>query len=223
MIAAENLVIGYSDAPVCAPITFSVQPGHALAVVGPNGAGKSTLLRTLVGVLEPLSGDVSVLGAPLDERAVDFRAAVATVFDDDAFFPSLTVAEHLRLVTAGHRVPHAAEVIDGVLETFGIGSLADRFPGSLSSGQRRRFLLASAFARPRSLLILDEPEQRLDLSMRRELAALLVEETSHEGAVILACHDTEMIRTVADTALLIREDGSAAIVTPSEAAAALEE
>ena len=94
MIAVERLVIGYSDAPVCAPLTFVVRPGQALAVVGPNGAGKSTLLRTLVGILEPLSGDVSVLGAPLDERTAEFRAAVATVFDDDAFFPSLTVAEH---------------------------------------------------------------------------------------------------------------------------------
>lgn len=221
-LTVEELRIGYFEASICDQITLSIDPGDALVVVGPNGAGKSTFLRTIVGTLDPIDGAVEVMGAPLDERTADFRASVATVFDDDAFFPSLTVAEHLRLVTAGHRVPDAADVIEGVLETFGVEELSDRFPSSLSSGQRRRFLLASAFARPRSLLVLDEPEQRLDLNMRRRLAALLVEEKEKGGAVVLACHDTEMIRRVGTRALLITEDGTTSIVTPDEAAQALE-
>lgn len=147
---------------------------------------------------------------------------MTTVFDDDAFFPSLTVAKHLRLVTAGHRVPDAADVIEGVLDAFGVSELSDRLPASLSSGQRRRFLLASAFARPRSLLILDEPEQRLDLAMRRTLAELLVEEREQGGAVIIACHDPGMIRSVGTSALLILDDGSASVVPVEVAAAALE-
>lgn len=222
VLSTEALRIGYHEAAVCNPITLHVDSGEVLVVVGPNGAGKSTFLRTIVGTLEPIRGSVQIMGAALDERTVDFRATVATVFDDDAFFPSLTVAEHLRLVTAGHRVPDAANVIAGVLEMFGVDELSDRFPHSLSSGQRRRFLLASAFARPRSLLILDEPEQRLDLAMRRRLSDLLLEEKAQGGAVILACHDTEMIRTVGSQALLINDDGTTAVVSPDDAALALE-
>lgn len=222
LLEVDDLAIGYDEAVVCDPITLEMTSGEILAVVGPNGAGKSTFLRTVVGTLEAVSGDVRLFGAPRDERTVEFRSAVATVFDDDSFFPSLTVAEHLRLVTAGHRVPNAADVIEGVLDTFGVGELADRFPASLSSGQRRRFLLASAFARPRSLLLLDEPEQRLDLAMRRRLSELLLDEKEQGGTVILACHDTEMIRAVADRALLITDDGATSIVSPEQAASALE-
>lgn len=221
-LATKDLRIGYGDVVVCGPISLSVEPGEILVVVGPNGAGKSTFLRTIVGILEPLEGGIRVLGDPLDERSSRFRAGVATVFDDDAFFPALTVAEHLRLVTAGHRVSNAADAIEGVLDVFGVGDLSDRFPSSLSSGQRRRFLLASAFVRPRSLLVLDEPEQRLDLAMRRRLVELLRDEREQGGSVILACHDTEMIRSVADRALLILADNSTAIVSADDAARALE-
>lgn len=223
VLSLTKLSIGYEETAVCDLIDLEVSEGEAVAVVGPNGAGKSTLLRSVVGILEPLEGSVTAFGQPLDERTAAFRAMVATVFDDDAFFPSLTVAEHLRLVTAGHRVSGAAQVISSVLETFGLGELGDRFPGSLSSGQRRRFLLAAAFARPRSLLVLDEPEQRLDVRMRRELAELLVEEKDSGGAVLLACHDPGMIRTVADRALLIHDSGRVSIVSPGDAAAALQE
>jgi len=142
---------------------------------------------------------------------------VAVVFDDDAFFPALTVEEHLAIVSAGHGVEDVEEVIASELEFFGLKALATSRPYNLSSGQRRRMLLASAFVRPRSLLVLDEPEQRLDTAMRHRLATRLRAEVDAGLALLVVTHDPEFLTTVATKALFIAD--TVHPMTPAQAAA----
>ncbi len=219
-VRARALEVGYGAAPVCAPVSFTLRPGKAVALVGPNGSGKSTVLRAVLGLLAPMSGTVTVLGAPVDERSADFRRAVASVLDDDAWFPALTVGEHLDLVARGHGVAEADAVVDGLLEDFGLWDEAVSMPTALSSGQRRRLLLASAFARPRALLVLDEPEQRLDTSMRESLTERLQAEKAAGVAVLLATHDPDLVLAVADRAVLVG-DQECPVLSPVQAVAAL--
>src|SRR5690625_4235695 len=150
LLSTRELSVGYSEEPVCAPITLELAAGEAVAVIGANGTGKSTFLRTVLGLQEPLGGHVELLGAEPDPRTGDLRAAVASVLGDDAFFPALTVTEHLLLTALGHRVPEAREVVTDLVEDFGLTDRADALPAALSSGQRRRVLPAAAFVRPRS-------------------------------------------------------------------------
>ena len=100
----------------------------------------------------------------------------------------------------------AQEVVAGLLEEFGLTDHARSLPVALSSGQRRRLLLAAGFVRPRSLLVLDEPEQRLDRGMRDRLAARIVAEKEAGGAVLLATHDPDLLRAVADRAVHVADD-----------------
>ena len=202
---AQDLLVGYGGAPVCAPVTFTLQPGRALALVGANGSGKSTVLRAVIGLLEPAGGKLTILGQPVDEREAAFRAAVSSVLDDDAYFPSLSVAEHLYLVARGHGVLDAWDRVEELLDEFGLDDHAASLPVSLSSGQRRRLLLAAGFARPRSLLVLDEPEQRLDRRMLATLTDRLLAEKAAGGAVLMASHDPDLVRAVADRALHLDE------------------
>ena len=206
VVRAQDLLVGYGGAPVCAPVTFTVPPGRAVALVGANGSGKSTVLRAVIGLLEPAGGKLTVLGQPVDERSVAFRAAVSSVLDDDAYFPSLSVSEHLYLVARGHGVLDAWDRVGELLDEFGLADHAKSLPVSLSSGQRRRLLLAAGFARPRSLLVLDEPEQRLDQHMLSALADRLIAEKRAGGAVLMASHDPELVRAVADRGLLLADD-----------------
>ncbi len=217
-VRARDLLVGYGAAPVCAPVTFTLGSGKVLALVGPNGSGKSTVLRAVIGLLEPVGGSVQVLGAAVDERTAEFRAAVSSVLDDDAYFPSLSVAEHLYLVARGHGVLDAWDRTDELLEEFGLADHARALPVALSSGQRRRLLLAAGFARPRSLLVLDEPEQRLDRRMRSALAQRLLDEKAAGGAVLLATHDADLVAAVADRALYLADDRNE-LLSPREAAA----
>ncbi|WP_448629076.1 ABC transporter ATP-binding protein [Cellulomonas soli] len=217
VVRAQDLLVGYGGAPVCAPVSFTVSPGTVLALVGANGSGKSTVLRSIIGLLEPSGGTLRVFGAPVDERDVTFRTRVSSVLDDDAYFPALTVAEHLYLTARGHGVLGADDVVAELLEEFGLSEHARSLPVALSSGQRRRLLLAAGFVRPRALLVLDEPEQRLDRDMKTRLAQRLVAEREEGGAVVLATHDADLLRAVADRVVLLSDDSSR-LVSVAEAA-----
>lgn len=224
LVRATDVLVGYGstvESAVCPPISVQVAPGQALAVVGANGTGKSTFLRAVAGLLEPLAGSIEVLGAPVDERARRFRAEVATVLDEDSYLPALTLREHLLLTARGHGATAVSDLVTEVVEEFGLAARQHALPTALSSGQRRRLLLASAFVRPRTLLVLDEPEQRLDAGMRDRLAQRLVAERAGGGGVVLATHDPVLVRTVATSALVIAE-GAVRVVGPEQAASAIE-
>ena len=208
VVRVDDLVLSYGGEPVCAPVSFTLNAGRALALVGANGSGKSTVLRAVLGLLQPVSGSLKVLGREVDEREESFRAQVSSVLDDDAYFPALTVAEHLILTARGHGVADAGDVVADLLEDFGLSDHANVLPVALSSGQRRRLLLAAGFVRPRQLLVLDEPEQRLDQRMRAALAERLRAETAAGGAVLLATHDPELLESVATRAVLVADDRS---------------
>ena len=206
LVSARDLSVGYGDQPVCAPATFDLLAGQVLALVGVNGAGKSTILRTCCGLLRPLAGQVYLLGHVPDPRSGAQRAAVATDLGQESFFPTLTVAEHLRMVCFGHSVVEADERVSDLLEDLELRRLAGHLPEELSSGQRRRLALASVLARPRRLLVLDEPEQRLDRVTRLLLADMLVEEREAGGGVLMVSHDPEIVEEAATDVLLVGRD-----------------
>lgn len=220
VLLARGLSVGHAGVPVCAPVDVTVVGGQMLAVIGANGSGKSTLLHAVLGLLEPLAGTLEVLGREVDERERSFRTHVAGVLDADAYFPGLTTREHLVLTARGHAVRSAGAVVDDLLEQFGLTDHADAFPEALSSGQRRRLLLAAGFARPRKLLVLDEPEQRLDVRMRRRLAQMLREDAGRGVAVVFATHDEALLRGTGAPALLVGDD-ACDLLSPADAVAAL--
>lgn len=222
LLEAHDLSVGYGGEAVCAPVSVSVQAGTALGVIGPNGAGKSTVLQTLVGLLPAIGGTVEFDGRPVDEREASFRRDVVTVLDDDAFFPSLTGAEHLVLTARGHGVADAEQVVADEVEEFGLAERAHALPSALSSGQRRRLALAAAFVRPARLMVLDEPERRLDAQMRRRLAARIAADVAAGLTVVFASHDAEFLSTVARRVLVV-DDDACTLVAPRAAVAMLHE
>ena len=217
LLHAEELLVGYAEHPVAPAVGLALGAGRALGLVGANGAGKSTLLQTLTGLLEPLGGSIRFAGGPVDERRADFRRAVATVLDEDAFFPSLTGREHLLLTARGHGVEDADAVVDAEVDEFGLLDRVDALPSQLSSGQRRRLALAAAFVRPARMVVLDEPERRLDAGMRARLAQRLARLRDGGTAVLFACHDADFLRAVADDVLLLGDE-TCALLGPAEAA-----
>ncbi len=206
VLEAEGLVVGYAGAPVCGEVSATVNAGEVLGIVGVNGAGKSTVARTIAGRQAALAGDVKVHGLLIDPDAVPFRRQVSAVFDDDLFFPSLTVREHLLLIARGHSLDDPEARVEEELEFFGLMGRSHAIPDALSSGQRRRLLLAAGLIRPSSLLILDEPEQRLDPQMRVALGERIAEYAKDGGAVLLVTHDPQLLLATASTCLVIDEE-----------------
>jgi ABC-2 type transport system ATP-binding protein len=181
-------------------VTFAVTAGAALALTGPNGSGKTTLLRCVVGSDRADSGEIRFAGRRMSETDPAVRAAVAAALDDLEFFGDLSVAEHLSVLAFAHAAPDLGEV-DSVIVDLGLAGVRDQLPPTLSSGQRRRLALASCFVRPRRLLVLDEPEQRLDAAGRNWLIAKLRAEKAAGTAVLFASHDPDIVEQVADERL----------------------
>ena len=200
-LTVRGLTRKFGSLVVLDDISFSLSSGQVLVLLGPNGAGKTTLLRCVVGADRPDAGEVFLEGRRLDETDPDVRAAMAVTLDDMDFFPDLSVVEHLELLAYAHGGDPAW--VEEVVTELGLESARDQLPATLSSGQRRRLALASCFVRPRKLLVLDEPEQRLDVRGRAWLGERLLREKAAGTAVLMASHDPELIDKVADARIEI--------------------
>ena len=196
VLKVTNLTKKYGEAVIVERFSLEVSAGEAVALTGRNGAGKSTILRCIVGADKPTEGTVEVLGEKMRESNPEMRRAVATVIDDLDFFPDLSVVEHLDLLARAHGLEDADALVYEVLEQVQLVPQSGQLPGTLSSGQRRRLALATAFVRPRQLLVLDEPEQRLDTEGLAWLGRRLKEEKDAGLAIVMASHEPSLVEAV---------------------------
>ena len=197
VLKVTNLKKAFGPVVIVDGFNLEVAAGEAVALTGRNGAGKSTVLRCLIGADRADDGTVDVNGVPVSETDPLIRRDVARVIDDLDFFPDLSVVEHLDLLARAHGIPDADGAVDEVLHEVQLVPQSGQLPGTLSSGQRRRLALATAFIRPRKLLILDEPEQRLDTEGVAWLAARLVAERQRGLAIVMASHEPSLVEQVA--------------------------
>ncbi|MFD1939657.1 MULTISPECIES: ABC transporter ATP-binding protein [Nonomuraea] len=187
-------------------VCLTARPGQVLALVGASGSGKTTLLRALIGDLPPgtdrRAGTVQVLGVDvLGCEAADLRelrrTRVAYVGQDpgSALNPRMRVAA--LIAETGSR-GEVVRLLDEV-RLPAVAGLLRRRAGELSGGQQRRVALARALARRPDLLLLDEPTAGLDPALRDEIGELLRRLATERGlAVVLSCHDRELVEQLAD-------------------------
>ncbi|MDQ1685364.1 MAG: type transport system ATP-binding protein [Frankiaceae bacterium] len=198
-------------------LSLAIAPGAAVALMGPNGSGKTTLLRLISGRDVPSTGQVLLDGRTFTEDDEWVRRAVAVVAEDAAFYPDLTVFEHVWLVAAAHGAgQQSSMLVETALAAFRLDDHAGALPRELSSGQQQALLLATALVRPRRMLVLDEPERRLDPDARDRLAGLLNDERSAGVTIVMATHHRELADAVADHVVLLREGHQVAAGPPSD-------
>ncbi|WP_296665474.1 ATP-binding cassette domain-containing protein [Demequina sp.] len=207
VIDVRKVTATLGGAQVLAPVSFTALAGEAVTLTGANGAGKTTLLRILAGVLAPATGTAHVGGAPADEKDPSFRALVAALVGPPPFAHNLTLEEHFALVglSWGMAAADARSRGGGVLDAFGVGALATRFPHELSSGQAQMATLAMTLVRPCDVLLLDEPEQRLDADRVVVLAELLEAERADGATLVVASHNATLAAALTGPKVRLRE------------------
>lgn len=187
VLAVSGGIFGYDpNSPVTAPIDLGVLDGEVLAIVGPSGCGKTTVLKTIAGVLPLVGGSLLVDGAKQQRGWLSQN--VSRTLQSFPLLHWLTVEDNLRL--AGRvRGNHEVDVRQ-VLADFSALHLKDRYPLTLSGGERCRASLAqAALTRPR-VLLLDEPFAGLDLKVKAEIAQFVFSFSRRlQGAVIFVTHD----------------------------------
>ena len=163
-IVFEHVSLAFDEHVVLKDLSFTVPKGDMRIMFGASGAGKSVILKLALGLLRPDEGAIFVNGMRVDEMSeldlLKMRADIGMVFQENALFDSLTVAQNV-----GFRLQEEHEMteeqldarIDEVLGFVGLREFADRMPAALSGGQRRRVGIARAMASKPRLLLFDDP------------------------------------------------------------------
>jgi len=187
-VEVDGLYVSYGSTPVLTDVALTVPAGAGICVTGENGIGKSTLLRCVSSLQRPDRGRIRVFGNAPGSTPEFWRAVVTTV-EPPTWYAGLTVREHAELVCRAHGQDPDEAGAGEALERFGLAAHTDAIPPSMSSGQKQRLTLALALLRPSSLLILDEPEQRLDQQGRAMVADMLGDYLKDGGSLLMASHD----------------------------------
>ncbi|MDO6442221.1 MULTISPECIES: ATP-binding cassette domain-containing protein [unclassified Marinobacter] len=200
MLEVQNLVFAYPGQETPWNFQFSAEPGHCIAIHGASGSGKSTLMNLLAGFLEPQSGDILWQGKSL-RHAAPWQRPMTSVFQEHNLFEHLSVTANIGLgIHPGLKLaPEDTQAIERGLDSVGLSGFGQRLPSDLSGGQRQRVALLRAILRKQPLMLLDEPLTGLDREARDLLRQLLLQQKAQGALIVLASHDEEDRRILADS------------------------
>jgi len=181
-------------------LNLEIQTGECFGLLGPNGAGKTTTIEILEGLLEPTSGEVSILGHSWRENAREMREWLGISLQETRLSEKLTVRETVELFASFYREPRSS---DEVLEQLQLTEKADAWVGKLSGGQRQRLAVATALVCNPKILFLDEPTTGLDPQSRRQLWDIVRVFQRDGGTVLLTTHYMDEAERLCDKLAIV--------------------
>ncbi|MBA3743452.1 ABC transporter ATP-binding protein [Sporichthya sp.] len=205
-IAIRGLTKSFGRQVIWRDVTLTLPAGEISVLLGPSGTGKSVLLKTLVGLLRPDSGSITIEGRDvcrLRERDLyEVRKLFGVLFQDGALFGSMNLYDNVAFPLREHTRKSEKEVRSIVMEKMdlvGLIGAEDKLPGELSGGMRKRAGLARALVLDPKIILFDEPDSGLDPVRTAFLNQLIVDLNQRIGATILiVTHDINTARTVPD-------------------------
>ncbi len=204
-IAVERLVKIYKTVPAVDGISFALAPGTITALLGGNGAGKTTTIASIMGLITPTSGRVSVLGAQMPQQR--YRVLQRMNFESPYVeVPMrLTVRQNLTVFGKLYDVDHLRERIAELGQELDLVDLLDRPTGNLSAGQKTRVSLAKALINSPDVLLLDEPTASLDPDTADWVRGRLERYCRDRHAtVLLASHNMTEVERLCERVIMLK-------------------
>lgn len=194
----------YKGVAALAGVSATVPMGQVVGLLGHNGAGKSTLIKLILGLVEPTSGRVEVLGqSPWGSRAVALRRRIGYLPESVAFYGNLTGNEVIKYLANLKRAPR--QQAGELLKRVGLDAARDRRVSTYSKGMRQRLGLAQALLASPELVVLDEPTAGLDPQATRELYEIVGELRTEGHSVLVSSHVLPELEPHIDSALILRQ------------------
>jgi spermidine/putrescine transport system ATP-binding protein len=205
IVRLAGLCKRYDGAAAVERLDLEIGAGEFLVLLGPSGSGKTTILSMIGGFAAPTEGRVVIAGEDVTELPPAKRPT-ATVFQDYALFPHMSVRSNVAFGLAMRKVPKPERQLraEEMLKLVGLEGFGGRGVHQLSGGQRQRVALARAIAVEPKVLLLDEPLGALDLALRRQMQEELVRIQKRLGTTFVhVTHDQEEAMSIADRVVVM--------------------
>lgn len=208
-INVDAVTVHYKDVVALQQATLRLEKGRICGLVGMNGSGKSTLFKTIMGLVNPDAGSVTIAGeTPAKARRSGAVSYVPQSEDVDWQFP-LSVQDVVMMGRYGHmglsRRPRTADklAVADALERVELSDFAQRQIGQLSGGQKKRTFVARGIAQGATTLLLDEPFAGVDKRSEATICTLLKELAGEGATILVSTHDLHALPDLADEAVLL--------------------
>jgi phospholipid/cholesterol/gamma-HCH transport system ATP-binding protein len=211
VVSVRNLRIGYGERVLLEGATFDVRRGEIVVILGGSGSGKSSLMKSIIGLHEPMAGDIfidgtSLVGASAEEKA-KLQRKLGVMYQSGALFGSLSVLENVRFpldLFTDLDLSQKNLIARMLLQTVEMGQAAPLMPGELSGGMLKRAGIARAMALGCDILLLDEPSAGLDPITAATLDRTILSLRRNLGFTFLVVtHELESIFAIADRAIML--------------------
>lgn len=183
IIETQNLSFGYSKLITLEGINLKIEKGSIYGLLGPNGAGKTTIIRLLLGLLQPMDGDVKLFGMSHTDKSLEILKNIGAMIESPSLYEHLSGLDNLEITRRIHKAPRKR--IEEVLEIVKLQSASKKRVKNYSLGMKQRLGLALSLISKPQLLILDEPTNGLDPHGIIETRELLSRLTNDFGISIL--------------------------------------
>jgi len=197
-------------------ISFDIKNGEVIVLIGPNGSGKSTLLNSMTGSIEADSGNLYLSGQYIDTGFSELQNHIGITFQDNVFFPTLSVIDHLRFFgrIRGVNGEVLENQIQSLTSSLDFSSSLTSLAGSLSGGQKRKLCISIAFIGNPAIVILDEPTAGIDVSTRQTIWKSLSQ--YKDTTVIVSSHSLEEAESVSSRIFVMKSGDLVFTGTSSE-------
>lgn len=218
-VSLLGVVKRYNGVVAVDSLDLEIRVGECFGLLGPNGAGKTTTIEILIGLQEPTSGEVVVLGQKWggDDRLL--RSRIGVSLQETRFPERLTVAEVVTLFRSFY--PRGRDV-PSVIREVGLEEKARSWTSRLSGGQRQRLALACALVGDPELLVLDEPTTGLDPQARLQFGDSILSYKDRGCTILVSTHYMEEAQRLCDRVAIIEHGKAIAIGSPGELIASLD-
>ncbi len=200
VVECRDLTKQYGSFTAVDNLNLTVRKGEVFGLLGPNGAGKTTTILMLLGLTEPTSGSVRVLGLDPARQPLSVKARVGYLPDQVGFYDNLTARENLNYIAKlnGMREPEMSRRINAALDQVGLSQVADRRVKTFSRGMRQRLGVAEVLIKQPQLIIMDEPTLALDPEAVREFLDLIRQLKTSGITMLLSSHLLQQVQAVCD-------------------------
>ncbi len=204
-LEVKNMSSGYRQIPVLKDIDFSIEYGEIVGLIGLNGAGKSTLLKTILGLLIPQKGTITIDSHTILDDHSRYAQHIAYIPETPVLYEELTLKEHIEMTALGYNisVEEALKRAELLLKIFRLENVMNWFPIHFSKGMKQKVMIICALITDAKIFIIDEPFLGLDPLAIRDFIALLKKRASEGSAILFTTHMLSIADELCDSYLLL--------------------